>query len=102
MIKSKDDIVNLLIENRQKLRSFGANRIGLFGSFSEGTATDTSDIDILIEFEPGKKTFKTYTGIYFFLKELFRKEIDLLTPESLSPYIGPKILKSVKYVSLNN
>ena len=102
MVKTKNDITRLLIENKQKLRSFGAFRIGLFGSFAENTNNDSSDIDILVDFEPGKKNFKNYTGIYLFLKDLFKKEIDFLTPESLSPYIGPHILKSVEYVLLNN
>lgn len=102
MIKTKEDITRLLIDNKQRLRSFGASRIGLFGSFIDRTNTDSSDIDILVEFEPGKKNFKTYTGMYLFLKDLFKKEIDFLTPESLSPYLAPHILKSVEYVSLDN
>ena len=101
MIKTKDDITRLLMENKQRLRSFGAYRIGLFGSFAEKTNNYSSDIDILVEVEPGEKNFKSYTGIYLFLKDLFKKEIDFFTPESLSPYIGPHILKSVEYVWLS-
>jgi predicted nucleotidyltransferase len=102
MIKQKEDITKLLLANKDTLRAFGASRIGLFGSYKEQANNAASDIDLLVEFEEGKKNFKNYTGTYLFLKELFQKEIDFLTHESLSPYIGPHILKSIEYVSLDS
>ena len=102
MINKKDDIIQLLLKNKQTLQSYKVERIGLFGSFKKGKNNRTSDIDLLVEFEADKKTFKNYTGAYLFLKDLLKKEIDFLTPESLSPYIGPLILKEVEYVSINN
>ncbi len=36
----------------------------------------------------------------FFLEDLFKKKVELVTPQGLSPYIGPHILKTVEYVSL--
>jgi predicted nucleotidyltransferase len=35
----------------------------------------------------------------FFLEELFGRKVDLLTPESLSPHIGPRILNEVVYAA---
>lgn len=102
MKTSKQNIISLLNEHKDILRSFGASRIGLFGSFATESNRDDSDVDLLVEFEPGKKTFKNYTGAYLFLKGILQKNIDFLTPESLSPYIGPHILKSVEYVSLDS
>ena len=102
MINSKHDIVNIIKSNQHKLLAFGATRIGLFGSYAKNTADDESDIDIFIEFEKGKKNFKNYTGAYLFLRELLQKDIDFITPESLSPYIGPHILKDLEYVSLHS
>ena len=102
MISSKHDIINIIKNNQHKLKAFGASRIGLFGSYAKNTADNESDIDIFIEFEKGKKSFKNYTGAYLFLKELLQKDIDFITPESLSPYIGPHILKDVEYVSFHS
>jgi predicted nucleotidyltransferase len=102
MISSKNDIINIIKTNQQKLMAFGASRIGLFGSYAKNSANNKSDIDIFIEFEKGKKNFKNYTGAYLFLKELLQKDIDFITPESLSPYIGPHILKEVEYVSFHS
>lgn len=102
MVNSKHDIVNIIKTNQRQLLAFGAIRIGLFGSYAKNVADADSDIDIFIEFEKGKKSFKNYTGAYIFLKELLQKDIDFITPESLSPYIGPHILKDLEYVSLDS
>lgn len=102
MINTKDDIIKVLLSNKEKILSFKIERIGLFGSFRNETSNKESDIDLLVEFQQGKKTFKNYTGAYLFLKDVLQKEIDFLTPEALSPYIGKHILKSVDYVSFDN
>ena len=39
-------------ENRDMIKSFGVNGLGIFGSFSQGTAIETSDIDLLVDFIP--------------------------------------------------
>jgi len=101
MITEKDDIIQVLLSNEGTIRSFSIQRIGIFGSFLKGTNTSESDVDLLVEFEEGKTTFKNYTGAYIFLKDLFKREIDFVTPESLSPYIGPTILNAVEYISFN-
>ena len=56
-IGTKQEILDILHQNRFHLKSFGIKRIGLFGSFVRGEQRPESDIDLLVEFEPGKKTF---------------------------------------------
>lgn len=102
MVNSKQDIISLLLNNKETIRSFKIERIGLFGSYNKETFDEKSDIDLLIEFEPQKKNFKNYTGAYLFLKDILKKEIDFVTNESLSPYLKPHILKNIEYVSFNN
>lgn len=47
-----DETVRLLREKRDYLRSeYGVSRIGLFGSVASGTAKESSDVDIVLEFE---------------------------------------------------
>jgi predicted nucleotidyltransferase len=36
-------------------------------------------------------------NLAFFLEDLLGRKVDLVTPESLSPHIGPKILAEVEY-----
>jgi predicted nucleotidyltransferase len=99
MIETKQDILNVIDQNRSVLRALGVIKIGLFGSFVRGEQHQESDIDLLIEFEPGRKTFDTFMELSFFLEEVLQRRIELVTLESLSPYIGPHILKEVEYVS---
>lgn len=99
-IGTKQEILDVLHQNRFHLKSFGIKRIGLFGSFVRGEQHPDSDIDLLIEFEPGKKTFDNFMKLSFILEELLQHRVELITLESLSPYIGPHILKEVAYVAL--
>jgi predicted nucleotidyltransferase len=67
-----------------------------------GQQNANSDIDILVEFEPDHKTFDSISKLAFFLEELFERRVELVTLESLSPYIGPRILREVEYVNFGN
>ncbi|MDJ0757162.1 MAG: nucleotidyltransferase family protein [Ardenticatenaceae bacterium] len=98
---NKVEILQILKMQEKKLRQLGVRRYGLFGSFSHDKATEVSDIDILVEFEPGKKTFLNFDELAVFLEELFERRIDLLTEEGLSPYLGPDILHDVNYVTVD-
>ena len=99
-INTKQEIFNLLYKSRSQLRKLGVKRIGLFGSFVRGDQRNSSDIDLLVEFAPQKKTFDNFMELSFFLEDILKSRIDLVTKESLSPYIGPNILKEVEYASI--
>ena len=60
-----------------------------------------SDVDLLVEFESGQKTFTNFSNLAVFLEELFGRPVELVTTESLSPYIGPHILREVKHVTVS-
>ncbi len=92
-----EEILRKIRENREKIRSFGVKRIGVFGSFVRGEEKEESDIDIIVEFEEGKKNFNNFINLAFFLEKLFGRKVDLVTLESISPYIKPYIEKEVIY-----
>lgn len=73
-----------------KLVNAGAKRIGIFGSFANGTANSTSDIDILVEFFK-RKSLLELVRIERELSESIGRKIDLLTEKSISPYLIDKI-----------
>ena len=98
---SKGEIVSLLRKSRARLVSFGVKSIGLFGSFARGDFSPDSDIDILVEFDRGKRTYDNFIDTCFFLEELFERKVEVVTTDSMSPYIGPHVLKEVEYVSLS-
>ena len=96
----KKNIIKTLKNHKTKLLSYGVKKIGLFGSFLRAEQREDSDIDLIVEFIPGKKTFDNFMSLSFFLEDIFNRRVELVTPESLSPYIGPHILKEVEYVEL--
>ena len=96
-VLSKEFIKRTLVENRKTLQKYGVKRIGLFGSYVRGTATAGSDIDFLVELE--RLTFRDYMGLAVFLEDLFKKDVDLVTPTSIKPGYKPYIEKEVEYVS---
>ena len=98
-VLDKGSIIRLLNSHRKELTEFGVERIGLFGSYYKNKAHPKSDIDFLVEIQKEKKTFKNFMALAYFLEDLFNKKVDLVTPQSLSPHIGPHILRSVEYVS---
>lgn len=51
---------------------------------------------------PGKKTFDNFIDLSETLEELLHRRVELVTRESLSPYIGPRILDEIEYVPLDD
>jgi uncharacterized protein len=96
-VQDKKQIFERLNEHEAELRRFGVKRFGLFGSFQRGQQSSKSDVDFLVEFEIGKKSFDNFMNLAFFLEDLLERKVDLVTTESLSPHIGPKILREVEY-----
>lgn len=102
-VRTKAQVLSLLHHHQQELQQFGVKRCGVFGSFVRDTAVhDQSDVDILVAFEPDQKTFDNFIHLSFFLEDLFGRTVDLITIESLSPYIGPRILDEVEYVPVGS
>lgn len=97
LVENKQQIFQRLSANGKALENFGVKRFGLFGSFAKGNQHSESDIDLLVEFEPGRKSFDRFMSLSFYLEELLGRKVDLVTPESLSPHIGPKILAEIEY-----
>jgi hypothetical protein len=102
-VKNKSQVISLLQEHQKELQRFGVKHCGVFGSFARDTAIhNQSDVDILVAFEPDQKTFDNFMHLSFFLEDIFGRKVDLITIESLSPYIGPHILDEVEYVCVGS
>ena len=94
---TRDDIILKLKELKPLLhKDYSVKEIGLFGSFSDDTFTEESDIDLLVEFERpiGWKFF----SLEIYLEKIFNRKIDLVTKNSLKDQIKESILKQVNYV----
>ncbi len=95
-VRTKHDVVALLRHNRDPIRALGVKRLGLFGSFVRDQQGPESDVDLLVEFEPGRKTFDNFIALPFLLEDLLQRRVELVTSESLSPYLRPHILDEVE------
>ena len=98
-IESKEQAITLVRRHAAALQALGVARLGLFGSFVRQEQAADSDVDPLVEFAPGKKTFDNFMQLSFLLEDIFQRRVELVTPESLSPYIGPHVLQEVEYVT---
>jgi len=95
----KQTVTYRLRKTKADLTSYGVSRIGIFGSTVRNENTKKSDIDILIDFVPGKETYQNYLTVCDILSNTFRRNrLDIVTLKGLSPYIGQSILKEVEYV----
>ncbi len=72
--------------------------MGIFGSFARGEEDQDSDVDVLVSFHEGKKTFDNFMGTNYYLENLFMRRVDLVTDATLKPLIRDLILKDVVYV----
>jgi predicted nucleotidyltransferase len=97
-VQTKQDILDAIAVSHEAFTRLGVKSIGLFGSFVKDTATENSDVDMLVDFIPGKKSFDNFMELAYFLEELLGREVEIVTPQSLSKHIGPHILKEVEYV----
>ena len=88
-----------ILKNHEELikQKYGVKRIGIFGSFARGEAKEGSDIDVLVDFNEGAKTFDHFMDLKFFLEDLFGRRIDLVTASALRPQLKEVILREVTY-----
>lgn len=88
------------IENSvENMKVYGVKKIGLFGSYTRNEQKAESDVDILVEFEKGKKTFDNYMDLKFFLEGLFNHKVDLVVIDAIKPDLKSHIMRSAKYAS---
>lgn len=94
---TREDIIIRLREIKPVLKEeYSVRNIGLFGSFSEDTFSDKSDIDLLVEFE--KPIGWKYFSLEIYLEKIFGRKIDLVTRNGLKEQIRDQIINQVKYI----
>ena len=74
--------------------------MGIFGSVARQDDDESSDFDILVKFHKNKKSFKTFNKLCDLIEDYLGDNYDLLTEESLSPYLRLHILKEVENVKI--
>ena len=69
----------------------GARRIRVFGSLAKGESRRDSDVDFLIELEPGR-TLLDVVAIKQDLEDLLQRQVDVVTEDAVSPYLKDEIV----------
>ena len=87
---TKQEVLTRLSGKRAEFRRLGVSFLAVFGSSARDQAKETSDVDLLVEFE-GATTFAAYMDLKFYLEELLGCKVDLVTRNALKPQMAPLI-----------
>src|SRR5690349_7308325 len=95
---SRETAIQRLQTIEAEVLRLGVRRLALFGSVLRDEARPDSDVDVLVEFLPGEKTFDRFMALADLLEETLEHPVEVVTTEALSPFIGPYILAEAKDV----
>jgi uncharacterized protein len=84
----RQDVINLLEAHRTEIRALGVKSLALFGSVSRDEARPDSDVDLLVDFE-GRPSFDAFMDLKFYLEDLLKRKVDLVTEGALKPRMKP-------------
>lgn len=73
----------------------GARNVRVFGSVARGEARPDSDVDFLVDMEPGRTLFDM-GGLLMDLRDLLGLEVDVVTEHGLKPRIRERVLKEAE------
>lgn len=97
---NSEKIINILKKNKNILIKYGVKKIGLFGSFVRGEQKKYSDIDFIVELE--NPDFDNFMELVFYLEDLFKRKVELITNGNISPYIKPYIENEIRWYETNS
>lgn len=83
--RRRDEILNIAARH-------GARNVRVFGSAARGEADEESDIDFLVEMEPGRNLLDM-GGLLMELRALLGREVDVVSERGLKPRIRDRVLR---------
>lgn len=95
---TRQHALEVLASCESAIRALGVIRLALFGSVARNEAGPDSDVDILVQFAPGTKTYDRFLQLSELLEQRLGRPVELVTTDSLSPFIGPRILAEAQDV----
>ncbi len=95
---NRTQALKLLRESKPFLTArYGVTELALFGSTVRDTASETSDVDVLVAFD-GPATSERYFEVQFYLEDVLGCPVDLVTEKALRPELRPFIEQEAAYV----
>ena len=100
-MQTKEQVVELLREKYPYLAAeYGVKKVGIFGSYAKGLPEETSDVDVIIEFE--RSIGFKFIELVEYLEHLLGRRVDVLTPAGLQGIrvsrVAQDIRESIVYV----
>lgn len=95
---SRTEAIRIVLEAESEIRSLGVGRLALFGSVLRDEAGPDSDVDVLVSFVPGEKSFERLLALSELLETRLKHPVEVVTTEAISPYLGPRILAEAEDV----
>lgn len=93
---TKEMILTYLKTHKDEFKDkYQVQKIGLFGSYAKGEATESSDIDLIVEMP---SSFKNYYELKKMLEDYFEKDVDLGMSDTIRLFIKKRIQKDIIYV----
>ena len=97
-MKTLNEIRQVLSFQKQSIcEIYRITEIGIFGSYTRGDQTETSDIDILVDYEIAP-TLSMLVELRDYLSQLFGIKVDIVTKNGLKPRIRDRVLAEVVYI----
>lgn len=97
---TRDKALQVLQQILPQLRAYGVRDVAIFGSVARKTADRSSDIDILIDFDPEAETFDNLMNVADLLDERFDSPVDLVTVNGLSPYLAATVQEEAVHAEI--
>ena len=96
-MKTLEEIQQWLVQNRSLLQErYKVQELGIFGSYVRQEQTETSDVDVLVEFSETPSLLK-FVNLENYLSDNLGVKVDLVHKAGLKPRIGERILAEVVY-----
>jgi uncharacterized protein len=97
-MKTQAEVLQILAtQKRSLLKTYRITRLGIFGSYARNQQTESSDLDVLVDYENAPTLFQLIE-LRDYLSDLFSMKVDLVTKNGLKARIREKVLAEVIYL----
>ena len=94
---SKDEVLVILKKHSDWLRTLGVNHAAVFGSVATGENRAGSDVDILVELTPARRTVFDLVGIENAVSDLISGDVHVAIDDQLKPALRSSVLANAVY-----
>ena len=88
----KREVIKIIKEHEESIRKLGVAKLSLFGSVARDEAVESSDVDLLIEFEKTVGLFHFFRVQHYLESILGVRRVDLLMPGAIKPALRERIM----------